>query len=145
MRHINANTTSIRMLDDRTLVLVFSLASPASGSTIHDLLAVLAKDHVLAGLAVVAVTSFAANIGVDTPSPEALDAIRAFHSILPPSLPVFIVPDSELKAFAIDAWPAALLVDGKGRILWLNTLSGSAGGIHQMERDMENAPPQPLQ
>jgi hypothetical protein len=142
VRRINATTTSVRMLEDRTLVFVFSLAGPASGPTIHQILDLLAKDHLLPGLKTVAVTSFGANTGVDEASPMALDAIRAFHATLPPSLPVFIVPDSELKAFAIDAWPAVLLVDGKGRILWLNTLSGSAGSIRQMERDMENAPPQ---
>ena len=38
-------------------------------------------------------------------------------------------------------WPAAILFDGKGRILWLNTISGSTGSIRQMEREMESPIP----
>jgi hypothetical protein len=92
----------------------------------------------------VAVTSFAANIGVQRPDPTALATIRAFRTGLPPTLPVLLVPDSELKPFAIDMWPAAVLIDGKGRILWLNTLSGSTGSIRQMVREMESAPVLPF-
>ena len=142
VRRINASTTSIRMTDDRTLVLVFSLAGPASDATIQRILADLAAAHITPGLKVVAVTSFAANTGNDTPSLELLRYLQAFRTGLPQTLPVLVVPDSELKPFAIDMWPAAILFDGKGRILWLGTLSGSAGSIHQMERDMENAPPE---
>ncbi|HEY6445776.1 MAG TPA: hypothetical protein VIY53_04895 [Acidobacteriaceae bacterium] len=142
VRHINAITTSIRMLDDRTLVLVFSLAGPASDSAIHAILNRLALDRITPGLKVVAVTSIAANVGQEeAPSPAVLASIRAFRAELPAALPVLLVPDAELKPFAIDSWPAALLIDGKGRILWLNTLTGSPGAIHQMERDMESAPP----
>jgi hypothetical protein len=131
--------TMVRMLDDRTLVLIFSLASPASGPTINKTLEQLAKDHITPGLQVVAVTSWAANLGVDTPDPAALASLRAFRATLPAKLPVLIVPDSELHPFAIDRWPAALLVSGKGRVLWLDTLSGSDGSILQMERQMESA------
>jgi hypothetical protein len=135
--------TIIRMLDDRTLVLVFSLAGPACDSAIHAIVNRLAIDHITPGLKVVAVTSITANIGQETPSPEVLNSIRGFRANLPPTLPVFLVPDSELKPFAIDSWPAAILIDGKGRILWINTLTGSPGAIRQMERDMENMPPPP--
>jgi hypothetical protein len=141
VHRINANTTSIRMTDDRTLVLVFSLAGPTSDSAIHAILNRLALDRVTPGLKVVAVTSIAANIGQETPSPEVLNSIRGFRANLPPALPVYLVPDSELKPFAIDSWPAAILIDGKGRILWLNTLTGSPGALRQMERDMESMPP----
>jgi len=134
------NSTVIRMTDDRTLVLVFSLAGPASNSAIHDILARLAQDHIIPSLKVVAVTSYAANIGVDAPDPTVLATIRAFRSGLPPTLPVLLVPDSELKPFAIDMWPAAILVDGRGRILWLNSVSGSTGSIRQMVRELESGP-----
>ncbi len=138
VRHMGKDTM-VRMLDDRTLVLVFSLASQASGSAINKTLVQLAKDHITPGLKVVAVTSWAANLGVDTPDSAALASLRAFRSTLPAKLPVLIIPDSELHPFAIDQWPAALLVSGKGRVLWLDTLSGSDGSILQMERQMESA------
>lgn len=135
------NSTMIRMTDDRTLVLVFSLAGPASNSAIHDILARLALDHITPGLKVIAVTSYAANIGVDAPDPTVLATIRVFRGGLPPTLPVLLVPDSDLKPFAIDMWPAAILVDGKGGILWLNSVSGSTGSIRQMARELESGPP----
>jgi hypothetical protein len=135
--------TIIRMLDDRTLVLVFSLAGPACDSAIHAILNRLALDHVTPGLKVVAVTSITANIGSEAATPEVLASIRGFRAGLPARLPVLLVPDAELKPFVIDSWPAAILVDGKGHILWLNTLTGSPGAIRQMERDMENMPPPP--
>lgn len=136
--HIRPGTTLIRSSDDRTLVFVFSLASPASAVAIEQTLAGLAKDHAGNGLKIVAVTSFAANLGDDTPNPAALDAIRAFHAELPAALPIFLVPDSELKPFAIDLWPAAILFDGHGRILALDTLSGSPGSARQMVREIES-------
>jgi hypothetical protein len=135
--------TIIHMLDDRTLVLVFSLAGPASSATIQQILARLAQEHITPGLKVIAVTSYAANVGDDTANFDVFTNIRAFRNGLPLTLPVYLIPDTELKPFAIDMWPAAILFDGKGRILWLNTLSGSTGGIRQMERDMENMPPPP--
>jgi hypothetical protein len=142
IRRIDAGKTSVRMTDDRTLVLVFSLAGPASDTTIHAIVNRLALDHITPGLKVVAVTSIAANVGQDeAPPPEVLASIRGFRAGLPGALPVLLVPDSDLKPFAIDSWPAALLVDGKGRILWLNTLTGTPGATRQMERDMENMPP----
>lgn len=131
--------TLIRMLDDRTLVLVFSLASPASGPGISKVLAQLAKDNITPGLRVVAVTSWAASLGVDAPDPAALASLRAFRATLPAKLPVLIVPDSELHPFAVDLWPAAILVSGQGRILWLSPFSGSDGSVLEMERQMEGA------
>lgn len=133
----------IRMSDDRTLVLVFSLAGPASVPAIQGLMKQLAQDHVTPGLKVVAVTSYAANIGVDTPDPEVLLYLRRLRAQLPAGLPVLLVPDRELRPFAIDMWPAAILFDGAGRILWLNPLSGSKGSILGLERDMENFSPLP--
>lgn len=127
----------IRTLDDRTLVLVFSLAGPASSTAINKILDRLAQDHQTPGLKVVAVTSFAANIGVDMPDPALLASLRGFRATLPAKLPVLIVPDPQLKPFAIDMWPAAILFDGQGRILWLNTISGSDGSIGQMVREIE--------
>ncbi|MGB9030776.1 MAG: hypothetical protein WCC27_11705, partial [Acidobacteriaceae bacterium] len=141
VRRIDATHTMIRMTDERTLLLVFSLAGPASNSVIHDTLARLAQDHITPGLKVFAVTSYAANIGVDTPDPTVLATIRAFRSGLPPTLPVLLVPDSDLKPFALDMWPAAILVDGKGGILWLNSVSGSTGSIRRMVREFESGPP----
>jgi hypothetical protein len=135
--------TIIRMLDDRTLVLVFSLAGPASTNAIQQILARLAQDHITPGLKVVGVTSYAINTGDDTPTPDVLAILREFRNGLPPTLPALIIPDSQLKPFAIDTGPAAIVFDGKGRILWLNTLSGSAGNLRQMEREMENMPPPP--
>jgi hypothetical protein len=135
--HGSGSHTDIRFLDDRTLVLVFSLAGPASSAAIQKILDRLAQDRQTPGLKVVAVTSFAANIGVDVPDPSLLPPLRAFRATLPAKLPVLIVPDTQLKPFAIDMWPAAILFDGKGRILWLNTISGSDGSIRQMVREME--------
>jgi hypothetical protein len=133
----SGSRTTIRMLDDRTLVLVFSLAGPASNDAIHKILDRLARDHVTPGLKVIAVTSFTANIGVDAPTTQLIATLQAFRALLPPKLPTFVIPDAQLKPFAIDRWPAAILVDGKGRILWLNTLSGSDGSIRQMVRELE--------
>jgi hypothetical protein len=133
--------TIIRTLDDRTLVLVFSLASPASSDTIQKILNRLAKDHVTPGMKVFAVSSFAANIGVDTPTPQLFEALKAFRTQLPPKLPTLIVPGPLLQPFAIDMWPAAILFDGKGRVRWLNTISGSDGSIRQMVREVESPVP----
>jgi hypothetical protein len=133
--------TIIRTLDDRTLVLVFSLAGPASSDAIHKILDQLARDHVTPGLKVVAVSSFAANIGSDMPTPQLFEALNGFRALLPPKLPTLIVPGEQLKPFAIDLWPAAILFDGRGRILWLNTISGSDGSIRQMVRDVETPTP----
>jgi hypothetical protein len=135
------NNIMIRTTDDRTLVLVFSLAGPASSPAIQTILDRLTQDHTLPGLKVAAVTSYAANTGDDTPNPSVLGTLRVFRSTLPRTLAVYLVPDAELKPFAIDAWPAAILFDGKGRILCLNTLSGSAGSIRQAVRDIESGPP----
>jgi hypothetical protein len=140
VRHFGGSTVT-QSLDDRTLVIVFSLAGPASQSAIQQILARLAKDHITPRLRVMAVTSFAANVGADTANAAVLEAIRAFRSSLPPTLPVYLVPDVQLQRFAIDRWPAAILLDGKGKILWLNTLSGSPGSILEMERDMESPSP----
>jgi hypothetical protein len=134
----SGNHTTIHMLDDRTLVLVFSLAGPASAGAIQKTIDRLAHDHVTPGLKVVAVTSYAANIGEDAPNPTVLAALRTFRAQLPPKLPVMIVPDTSLKPFTIDRWPAAILFDGLGRILWLNTISGSEGSVRQMAREMES-------
>jgi hypothetical protein len=131
----------VRTLDDRTLVLVFSLASPASSDTIQKILSRLAQDHVTPGMKIFAVSSFAANIGVDTPTPELFEALKAFRARLPAKLPTLIVPSPLLQPFAIDMWPAAILFDGKGRVRWLNTLSGSSGGIRQMIREVESPVP----
>jgi hypothetical protein len=38
-------------------------------------------------------------------------------------------------------WPAAILFDGKGRVRWLNTISGSDGSIRQMVREVESPVP----
>jgi hypothetical protein len=133
--------TIIRTLDDRTLVLVFSLAGPASVDTIHKILDHLAQDHVTPGMKVVAVSTFAANIGVDTPTPQLFEALKTFRTTLPAKLPTIIVPGPLLQPFAIDRWPAAILFDGKGRIRWLNTISGSDGSIRQMVREVESPVP----
>ena len=135
---LQVGTTTIRMKNDLTLVFVFSLASPACAVAIQQTLAGLAKDHAGSGMKIVAVTSFAANLGDDAPNQAALDAIRAFHAELPAALPVFLLPDSELKPFAIDMWPAAILFDGQGRILDLETLSGSPGSAGTLVRHIES-------
>ncbi len=133
----------IRMSDDRTLVLVFSLAGPASVATIQSVMKDLGEDHVIPGLNVIAVTSYAANTGDDTSDPQVLQYIRALRAELPRQLPVLVVSNTELKPFAIDMWPAAILLDGHGHVLWLNTLSGSQGSIRGLEWDMENFSPLP--
>ncbi|MFP5229406.1 MAG: hypothetical protein ACLGXA_17475 [Acidobacteriota bacterium] len=135
------NSTEIRMKDDRTLVLVFSLAGPASSTVMHGILDQLGRDHIIPGLKVIAVTSYAVNTGDETPNPNVLATLRAFRTGLPATLPVYLVPDGELRPFAIDAWPAGILFDGKGRIFWIKTIAGSAGGIHQAVREIESGPP----
>lgn len=141
VRRINGTTTMVRTTDDRTLVIVFSLAGPASQSAIRQTLVRLAQDHLTPGLRVFAVTSYAANVGTDTPVPAVLQSLREFRSTLPPTLPVYLVPDSQLQPFAIDTWPAAILFDGKGKITWLNMLSGSPGSVAQMARQIESSSP----
>jgi hypothetical protein len=133
----------IRMSDDRTLVLVFSLAGPASAATIQSIVKGLAKDRVTPGLKVFAATSYAANIGDDTPNPQVLRYLQHLRGQLPRTLPVLLVPNTELAPFAIDMWPAAILFDGSGRILWLHALSGSRGSIRKLEWDIENPVPLP--
>jgi hypothetical protein len=143
VRQLGKGRTMSSMTDDRTLVLVFSLAGPASSKVIRGILAQLGHDHFTPGMKVIAVTSYAANTGDDAPSADALATLRAFRSGRPAGLPVFLVPDSELKPFAIDLWPAAILFDGKGRIMLLDTLSGSAGSVQQTVRNIETYPHNP--
>ena len=135
----SGNHTATRTPNDRTLVLVFSLAGPASAGAIQKAMDQLAHDKFTPGLKVVAVTSFAANIGEDAPNATVFAALRTFRSQLLPKLPVMIVPDTLLKPFAIDGWPAAILFDGQGRILWLNTVSGSEGSVREMVRETESS------
>lgn len=140
----SGSNTTIRMLDDRTLMLVFSLAGPSSAGAIQKTMEQLAHDHVTQRLKVVAVTSYAANIGEDAPNPTVLAALRTFRGQLPAKLTVMIVPDAALKPFAIDGWPAAVLFDAQGRILWLNMVSGSEGSVREMVREMESPMALPL-
>jgi hypothetical protein len=123
-----------RFAGKTTLVVVFSLGSPQFHDAIVKIAGELEKTPPKKPLQVIAVTSYAAMNGADEKTDAVLSALQALQTMLPASVPMMIVPESFLKSFAIDAFPAAIVMDAAGRIAYLDLFPGTAGSIAQVLR-----------
>ena len=82
---------------------------------------------------VYAITSFAANTGgEDKPSAQVTEALRAVRAGLPAGVTLLVVPDEELRRFALDGYPGAVGLDAMGTIRYCDLLT--AGGVRLMIR-----------
>jgi hypothetical protein len=90
----------------RMVLAAWTLWSPSANDRIRDLAAAAPAHRVYA------LTSWTANTGGDdVKSPGTDAAVRAWQRALPPQVVPLIVPDSELQAFHIDQYPAAIVID----------------------------------
>jgi hypothetical protein len=116
------------------LLMPFTLWSPSALNTALSLAKAKPNQHIYA------ITSWSANTGQgDAPSNEILAALRVWQQGLPPQISMIVVPDSGLRAFHADTFPAgigirdgivrfnsALLSRGAARLLF-QSLTGAAG------------------
>ncbi|MFT4114505.1 peroxiredoxin family protein, partial [Silvibacterium sp.] len=123
-----------RFAGHTTIIAAVSLAAPQS----HDLLMKLAQAIDAAKpekpVQILAVTSYASTDSDDTPVPQVLETLKLFAGILPASTPLLLVPDRQIRAFAIDASPAAIVIDPDGKIRWVNLFPGTDGSIATVVR-----------
>lgn len=121
------------LLSGKTSVLLpVALWAPASSDVVQK----VATGFKTAGpgVAVYAVTSFAANTGGDDkPTEEITQALNALRQSLPTNVPLLIVPDDVLQAFAIDSYPSGILLDKTEMIRFLEPLE-TAGAIRALLR-----------
>ncbi len=135
---------AIRRFAGKTTVLVaFSLGAPQFHDAVTKLDAQLEHLVPKQPMQLIAITSYAAMNGVDEKSDEVLKTLQALQTTLPPSMLMMIVPETDLKAFAIDAFPAAAVIDSAGKIAYLNLFPGTAGSVQLVLRavDAPAAPP----
>jgi hypothetical protein len=100
------------------LMMPFTLWSPSALNTALALARLKPNQHIYA------ITSWSANTGQnDAPSNEILAALRGWQQGLPPQISMLVVPDSVLKAFHADTFPAGIAVRD-GRVRFNGTLSG---------------------
>jgi hypothetical protein len=124
---------TVKLLTGRTTVLIaFSLGAPASGDVFTKFAAGLRQAKLQRPIEVVAITSYAATNGVDKKDEAVLKALESFVATLPTDVSVLLVPAAAIQAFAIDAYPAAVVIDRAGRVAFLNLITGTNGSIHQL-------------
>lgn len=116
----------------RTVLIAVSLGAPASADVLAKFMTGLRQAKLRAAVQVVTITSYAATSGVDERSDPVLKALVAFAGSLPADVPLLLVPDTTIKAFAIDAFPAAAIITPAGRIAFLDLMPGTNGSIHQL-------------
>jgi hypothetical protein len=119
-----------------TVLVAFSLSSPQFHDALAKLVAALDQAAPKQPVQVIAVTSYGAMNGVDEKSDEVLKTLQVLQTTLPASVPMMIVPDADLKAFAIDAYPAAAVINPAGEIAYLNLFPGTAGSVQLVVRAM---------
>jgi hypothetical protein len=103
------------------LLVPFTLWSPSVLSIVPDLHATAPSQEIYL------VTSYAANTGAsDEESPELLDSLRTTAKALPEHASVLILPDSALRQFFADTFPAAIVLRN-GRVEANLPLLGEAG------------------
>ncbi len=117
-----------------TVLVAFSLAAPASEDVITKVVTRLRQVHIEKPIQVIAITSYAATNGEDKKSEVVLKALEGFAGALPTGVPLLLVPDATIKAFAIDAYPAGIVINSDGKILFLNLISGTNGSIYRLLR-----------
>jgi hypothetical protein len=97
-------------LEHGTVILMpFTLWSPSAYNVALSLARSKPNQHIYA------ITSWSANTGQqDAPSNEILAALRLWQEPLPPQISMFVVPDSTLRTFHADSFPAGIAIrDGK--------------------------------
>jgi hypothetical protein len=98
------------------VLVAFSLSAPQSQDVIEKLQTALEHLPGKTPVQLIAVTSYAAMNGEDEKTDAVFKTLEAFRTMLPPAVSVMIIPDTELRAFAVDAFPAAIVIDAIGRI-----------------------------
>jgi hypothetical protein len=99
-------------LEQSTIILMpFTLWSPSAFNVALSLAKSKPNRHIYA------ITSWSANTGQqDAPSNQILAALRLWQEPLPPQISMIVVPDSTLRAFHSDSFPAGIAIrDGKVR------------------------------
>lgn len=120
-----------------TLIIAFSLGSPQFHDAVEKIATALEKDPPKKPLQMIAITSYASMNGADEKSDAVLNTLQTLQTTLPANIPMMIVPDTVLQSFAIDAFPAAIVTDPTGRIVYLDLFPGTAGSISQLLRAAE--------
>jgi hypothetical protein len=110
-------TRSIPLRHGNVVLLPFTLWAP-SAADVAIRLGRLAPQQ-----PVYAITSWSANTGrLDAPSQEILMALNSWRQNLPQHSLMLIVPDSELRAFEADSFPAGIVIRD-GIVRWNSALS----------------------
>jgi hypothetical protein len=96
---------TVKLVHGTVLLLPFTLWSPGAPSVVRDIAKYSAQHRIYA------ITSWRANTGrEDVPSDQIRDALREWQRTLPPIVSVLVVPDSELKVFHADSFPAGIVI-----------------------------------
>lgn len=127
-----------------TVLIAFSLGAPASSDVLTRFVTGIQQAHLAKPIDFEAITSYAATNGIDKKSDVVFKAIKEFAATLPPTAPVMIVSDATLQALAIDAYPAAVVINPDGRIAFLDLIPGTNGSIHLLLQAAIASPPQKL-
>jgi len=120
----------------KTVIVVFSLAAPASSDVINKIAAALQQNKQELAVKLIAATSYAANAGEDTQSRAVLETLKAFRPSIPARVPLLIAPENELKVFSIDAYPAAIVIGENGQVQFVDVISGTEGSIHRVLKSL---------
>jgi hypothetical protein len=117
------------------LMMPFTLWSPSATNTALALAKLKPNQHIYA------ITSWTANTGQDdAPSNEILASLRAWQQGLPPQISMIIVPDSTLRAFHSDTFPAGIAIqDGVVRFNGVLSSRGAARLLLQSLTDPARA------
>jgi hypothetical protein len=87
------------------LLMPFTLWSPSAFNMALSLSKLKPNQHIYA------ITSWSANTGQeDAPSNQILPALRLWQQPLPPQISMIVVPDSTLRAFHADSFPAGIAI-----------------------------------
>jgi hypothetical protein len=96
---------TVQLAHGTVLLLPFTLWSPGAPSVVRDMAKYSAQHRIYA------ITSWRANTGrEDVPTDQTRDALREWQRTLPPTVSVLVVPDSELKVFHADSFPAGIVI-----------------------------------
>jgi hypothetical protein len=123
-----------RFAGKTTVLIAFALSSPQFHDALNRLIAALDEASLKQPVQLIAVTSYGSMNGNDEKSDAVLKTLQALQTTLPANVPMMIVPDTDLKAFAIDAYPAAVVIDPVVKVKYLNLFPGTAGSVQLVVR-----------
>jgi hypothetical protein len=114
------------------LLMPFTLWSPSAFNMALSLSRSKPNQHIYA------ITSWSANTGqMDAPSNQILAALRLWQQPLPPQISMIVVPDSTLRAFHADTFPAGIAIrDG---VVRSNSVLSSQGAERLLFQSLTNA------